>query len=199
MVLLWKHPIYLHPPHNVAKWGITLQGGTKMNLERIQSRLSRLITYLESNDNQRMTYAVEDCLMPDISDELRQAAYTALRTQAKIQGLIEYLPTSGQRALDPALVVAFAHIDEQVANFVEAGFNASNDAVNFIQRPKKNKQGHTHYNQQTLTETIIASAKRWYREAYKNQLWNGDVATMNDVSEPSTPTPASSKKNEVKE
>jgi hypothetical protein len=181
--------------------GNNFAGGTKMNLERIQSRLSRLITYLESNDNQRMTFAVEDCLMPDISDELRQAAYTALRTQAKIQGLIEYLPTSGQREVDPALVVAFAHIDEQVANFVEAGFNASNDAVNFIQRPKKNKQGHTHYNQQTLTETINSSAKRWYREAYKNQLWNGDVATMNDVnvSEPPTPTPASSKNNEVKE
>jgi hypothetical protein len=174
--------------HNLAKWGITSQGGNKMNIERIQSRLSRLITYLESNENQRMTYAVEDCLMPDISDELRQAAYTALRTQAKIQGLIEYLPTSGQRALDPALVEAFAHIDEQVANFVEAGFNASNDTVNIIMRPKKNKQGHTHYNQQTLTETIVASAKRWYREAYKNQMWSGNISTMNDVSEPSSPT-----------
>jgi hypothetical protein len=158
-----------------------------MNIERIENRLSRLIVYLADNPNQRMTYAVEDCLNPDISDELRQAAYTALRTQAKIQGLIEYLPTSGQRALDPALVEAFAHIDEQVANFVEAGFNASNDTVNIIMRPKKNKDGRTHYNQQTLTETIIASAKRWYREAYKNQMWNGNISTMNDVSEPSSP------------
>ena len=170
-----------------------------MNIERIQSRLSRLITYLESNDNQRMTYAVEDCLMPDIRDELRQAAYTALRTQAKIQGLIEYLPTSGQRALDPALVESFAYIDEQVANFVEAGFNASNDTVNIIMRPKKNKQGHTHYNQQTLTETIVASARRWYREAYKNQMWSGDISTMNDVSEPSSPTTNNNNKKTTKE
>lgn len=164
-----------------------------MNLQRIESRISRMVTYLESNPNQRMENAVEDCLLPDISDELRQAAYTSLRTQAKIQNLLEYLPSSGQRDVDPNLVDAYNHIDNEITNFVNAGIAASPSSVENIIRPKKNKQGNTHYNQETLTHTLVDSAKRWYREAYKNQVWDGQINTMQAVTDNSTTAPTPKK------
>ena len=168
----------------MVKWGnASIKEEKQMNLERIENKLKRLQVQLESegkNANVRMVMAVEDCIQPDITDKQRNKFYSHCRTQAEIQGYLEYLPASGSRDMNPALIDSMVFIEEQINLFVEGGLNNSPDTINLI-RPKANKANVTHHMPNTLIRTMFESSKRYYENAFKNKLWDGSIETIPNV------------------
>mgnify|MGYP003672899217 CR=1 FL=1 len=154
-----------------------------MNLERIRNRLSGVIAVLEAEGedaNKRMLFAVEDCLMTDISDKDRLKFYSTARLRGEIDGYIEHFPASGSRDSNPLLVEAFEQVESDITAFVQAGLKKCPNAL-IMQRPKGNKANIINYTQESLITTMINSAERWYTEQYKNENWNGSVATMANI------------------
>ena len=157
-----------------------------MNLERIENRLAGVITQLAKEGkkaNVRVQHAVEDCLQEDITDKERIVFYKATRQQCERHGYGEHLPPSGARDVDPALAKAYAHINTTITNFVTDGLANNPDAL-MMQRPKKNNAGVIMHTQETLINTMVSSAERWYNNALKDKHWNGNVDTMANIEIP---------------
>ena len=167
--------------------GKRLTKGDNMNLKRIQNRLSGIISVLETegdtSDNERMRWAVTDCLLTDISDKDRLKFYGTARLRGELDGYIEHFPPAGSRDSNPQLVEAFEQLAQDINAFVVAGLKKCPNAL-IMQRPKGNKANIINYTQESLINTMINSGERWYTEQYKNENWNGSVATMADITIP---------------
>ena len=141
-----------------------------MNLERITNRLTGVIAQLAEegkNANSRVRDSVADCLQTDISDKHRLKFYATASIHCHTFGYGDKLPASGSRDVDPTLAKSWAHIETTLTNFVNDGL--------------KNNAGIIMHTQQTLIDTMISAAQRWYSNAQKDKNWDGSIEAMNNI------------------
>ena len=161
-----------------------------MNLERIENRLAGVIAQLAiegKKANVRVQHAVEDCLQTDISDQDRLKYYASASVTCRKHGYGDKLPASGSRDVDPTLAKSWAHIETTLTNFVSDGLVNNPDAL-MMQRPKKNNAGIIMHTQQTLIDTMVSAAQRWYTNAQKDKHWDGSIEAMNNIVIPNNNT-----------
>tara|TARA_R110000737_G_scaffold93398_1_gene126574 strand:- start:113 stop:712 length:600 start_codon:yes stop_codon:yes gene_type:complete len=186
MVLLWTDPISTLIHIMLGQVGNKLEGEIKMNLERITNRLAAVIARLESEGesaNQQVLDAVGDCLENDISDSDRLKCYAYARISCNKRGYGEQLPPSGARDVDPSLAKSWLHITNTITSFVNDGLENNPEAIHLM-RPKKNNAGLVLHTQQSLIDNLISSAQRWYSNAQKDKVWDGQMETMNTIGNP---------------
>lgn len=150
------------------------------NLERIQNRLGRLIAQLEAEGkdaNQRVKFAVEDCLIPDIDDKLREDLYRSCRAQATLHGYEPYLPKSGERGGSSVIQPTLDSAKNALVAFVAGGIQASPDVLAFLFR-KKNKEGLVYYTEDTLADFLFKSSNRRLDDDYKDKKWDGSLDSL---------------------
>lgn len=155
----------------------------KSNLDRYENRLARLVAKLEEEGkeaNQRVVYAVEDCLDPEIDNKLRTQLYNGVRATATKYGYGDYLPAQGERGAASVIQPTLDAANTSITAFVRAGLQEAPEVLAYLRR-KKNKAGIIYYTADSLTKWLYTSTAKRLEDDHKDNAADNNLQPLLDA------------------
>lgn len=155
----------------------------KSNRDRYENRLARLVAKLEEEGeeaNQRVKFAVEDCLDPEIDNKLRTQMYNGVRGVATKYGYGEYLPAQGERGTASVIQPTLDAAKTAITSFVMAGLQEAPEVLAFLRR-KKNKNGIIYYSPDTLVKWLNDSTAKRLEDDHKDNAADHNLQPLLDA------------------
>lgn len=155
----------------------------KKNIERYENRLARLVARLEEEGkeaNQRVQFAVEDCLDPDIDNKLRTQLYNGVRATATKYGYADYLPAQGERGASSVIQPTLDGAETSISNFVRAGLQEAPEVLAYLRR-KKNRNGVIYYTTDSLIQWLTKSTTKRLEDDHKENVADNNLQPLLDA------------------